>query len=139
MSQKDVDLIKWGMEAFNRRDWDAALELIAEDAVWTTYFATVAGEKSRYGRAAIRRAWEEAAEVFGGDAYQVEPRDFRDLGSGTILVAVRLTGQGTESGVEVETEYAQLWTLRLGLAVRVDSYGDVAEALKAAGLPEAGS
>jgi len=47
MSQDHVDLIKGGMEAFNRRDWDAALELIAEDAVWTTYFGTVAGERSR--------------------------------------------------------------------------------------------
>jgi len=136
MLQENVDLIKRGMEAFNRGDWDAAVQLIAEDAVWTTYFATVAGEKSRYGRAAIRRAWEEAAEVFGGDAYQVEPHDFRDLGGGTILVPVRLSGRGTASGVEVETEYAQLWTLRGGLAARVDSYADVAEALEAAGLSE---
>ena len=136
MSQDHVDLIKGGMEAFNRRDWDAALELIAEDAVWTTYFGTVAGERSRYGRAAIRQAWEAAAEVFGGNAYKVEPRELRDLGGGTILVRVRLSGQGTASGVEVETEYAQLWTLRWGLAVRVDSYADVAEALEAAGLSE---
>ena len=136
MSQDHVDLIKRGMEAFNRRDWDAALELIAEDAVWTTYFGTLDGERSRYGRAAIREAWEAAAEVFGGDVYKVEPREFRDLGGGTILVRVRLSGQGTASGVEVETEFAQLWTLRGGLAVRVDSYTDVAKALEAAGGSE---
>jgi len=136
MSQDHVDLIKRGMEAFNRRDWDAALELVAEDAVWTAYFATVEGERSRYGRAAIRRTWETAAEVFGGDAYKIEPRELRDLGGGTILVRLGLSGRGTASGVEVETEFAQLWTLRWGLAVRVDSYADVAEALEAAGLSE---
>jgi len=38
--------------------------------------------------------------------------------------------------VEVETEFAQLWTLRGSLAVRLDSYADVAEALEAAGLSE---
>ncbi|CAN5141655.1 hypothetical protein BH24ACT23_BH24ACT23_01240 [soil metagenome] len=136
MSRDHVDLLKRGMEAFNRRDWDAALKLVAEDAVWTTYFGTVEGERSRFGRAAIRRAWEAAAEVFGGDVYRIEPREFRDLGGGTILARVRLSGRGTASGVEVETEYAQLWTLRWGLAVRVDSYADVAEALEAAGLSE---
>jgi ketosteroid isomerase-like protein len=134
MSQENVDLIKRGMALFNRKDWEAAIQLVAEDAVWTTYFGTVAGEKSRYGRAAIRQSWEDAAQVFGGDLYRVEPKEFRDLGGGTILVRVVLAGRGTASGVEVEAEFAQLWTLRQGLAVRVDSYADVAEALEAAGL-----
>ena len=136
MSQENVDLIKRGMALFNRKDWDAAIQLVAEDAVWTTYFASVAGEKRRYGRAAIRRAWEDAAEVFGGDFYRIEPQEFRDLGGGTILVRVVLSGRGTASGVDVEAEYVQLWTLRQGLAVRVESYATVAEALEATGSSE---
>ena len=136
MSQENVDLIKRGMALFNRKDWDAALQLVAEDAVWTTYFGSVSGQQSRYGRAAIRQSWEDAAQVFGGDLYRVEAQEFRDLGGGTILVRAVLSGRGTASGVEVEAEYVQLWTFRRGLAVRVDSYADVAEAFEAAGLRE---
>ena len=136
MPEKTVDLIKRGMTLFNRKDWDAAIQLVAEDAVWKTYFGNVAGESSRFGRDAIKQSWEEAEAVFGGDSYQIQPQEFRDLGGGTILVRVVLSGQGTASGADVEAEYAQLWTVRQGLAARVDSYATVAEALDAAGLPE---
>ena len=136
MSEENVDLIKRGMALFNRKDWDAAIQLVAEDAVWTTYFGSVDGQKSRYGRADIRQSWEDAAAVFGGDTYHVEPQESRDLGGGTILVRAVLSGRGTASGVDVEAEYVQLWTIRHGLAVRVDSYATVAEALEAVGLSE---
>src|SRR5215212_9358935 len=136
MSDRDVDLIKRGMALFNRNDWDAAIQLVAEDAVWRTYFGSVAGQKSRYGREAIRQSWEDAAEVFGGDLYQAEPLEFRDLGGGTVLVRAVLSGRGSASGVDVEAELVQLWTLRNGLAVRIDSYATIAEALEAAGVTE---
>lgn len=136
MSQETLDLIKRGMTLFNRKDWDAAIQLVAEDAVWKTYFGSVAGESSRYGREAIKQSWTEAEAVFGGDSYQIEPQEFRDLGGGTILVRVVLSGRGTVSGADVEAEYAQLWTVRQGLAARVDSYATVAEALDAAGLSQ---
>jgi len=136
MSEENVELIKRGMALFNRRDWDAAIQLVAEDAVWTTFFGSVAGQKSRYGRADIRQSWEDAVAVFGGDTYQVEPQEFRDLGGGTMLVKAVLSGRGTASGAVVEAEYVQLWTIRHGLAVRVDSYATVSEALEAVGLAE---
>ncbi len=135
MSEASIELIKRGMALFNRGDWDAAIELVAEDAVWAI-FLTVSGERSRYGRAAIRQAWEDAAEVLGGDVYRADPREFRDLGGGTILVPVRLSGRGTASGIDVDAEFAQLWTIRGGLVVRVDSYPGVTEALDAVGLQE---
>jgi ketosteroid isomerase-like protein len=134
MSEETLDLIKRGMALFNRKDWDAAIQLVAEDAVWRTYFGSVAGESSRYGRAAIKQSWEEASAVFGGDSYQIQPQEFRDLGGGTVLVRVVLSGRGTASGADVEAEFAQLWTVRQGLAARVDSYATVTEALEAAGL-----
>ncbi len=136
MAEETLDLIKRGMTLFNRKDWDSAIQLIAEDAVWKTYFGSVAGESSRYGREAIRQSWEEASMVFGGDSYQIEPQELRDLGGGTILVRVVLSGRGTASGADVEAEFAQLWTVRQGLAARVDSYATVAEALEAVGLQE---
>jgi ketosteroid isomerase-like protein len=137
MSQEQIDALKRGFESFNRGDWDAALEGFAEDVVQTAYFAPVTGERSLHGRAALKRAWEAASEVFGGGGtYRVEPQDFRDLGGGVILVPVRLSGRGRASGVETETELAQLWTFRQGRVVRIDQYADVTEALEATGLLE---
>ncbi len=137
MSQEQIDALKRGFEAFNRGDWDAALEGFADDVVQRAYFAPVTGERSLHGRAAIKRAWEAASEVFGGGGtYRVEAQGFRDLGGGVILVPVRLSGRGTASGVETEVEIVQVWTLRQGLVVRLDQYADEAEALEAAGLSE---
>jgi ketosteroid isomerase-like protein len=137
MSQEQIDALKRGFESFNRGDWDAALEGFAEDVVQTAYFAPVTGERSLHGRAALKRAWEAASAVFGGGGtYRVEPQDFRDLGGGVILVPVRLSGRGRASGVETETELAQLWTFRQGRVVRIDQYADVTEALEATGLSE---
>jgi ketosteroid isomerase-like protein len=135
MSETNVDLIKRGMALFNVKDWDGAIQFVAEDAVWRTYFGSLDGESSRYGRDAIKKSWVEAAEVFGAAAYRVEPKEFRDLGGGTVLVRVVLSGRGTASGADVEAEVVQLWTIREGLTVRVDSYATVAKALEAVGTP----
>jgi ketosteroid isomerase-like protein len=136
MSEDHAETIRQGIEAFNRADWDAALELVSEDVVWVALLATVDGDKVLFGRDAVRRAWEAQREALGGEAFGIESHRIRDLGAGTLLVRLRLTGRGTTSGVPIEVEYAQLWTLREGLAVRIDNYANEAEALKAAGLTE---
>jgi ketosteroid isomerase-like protein len=135
MSRRNVDLIMRGLEAFNRRDWDAAAAHLAEDAVWTGYLATVDGSKSLFGRQAIKEAWNEQSEALGREEFRAEAEP-RDLEAGTVLVSIRLLGRGTGSGVPIEINYVQLWTFRDDLVVRVDSYGTEAEALKAAGLSE---
>ena len=136
MSQENVEVIEIGMAAFNRGDWDAALAVLAEDVVWVPFLAAVENEGSLYGHAAIRQTWEAQREVFGGDAFGVEASGIRDLGGGTVLTPVRISGRGATSGAEIAAEYALLWTLRGGLVVRVDSYANEADALQAVGLSE---
>jgi len=136
MSQDHIDVIKRGLEAFNRGDWDSAVEHLAEDAVWSGYLASVDGSKSLFGREAIKKAWSDQSEALGREEFRAEAQEFRDLGAGTVLVSIRLLGRGTESGLPIEINYVQLWTLRDGLGVRVDSYGAEAEALEAAGQSE---
>ena len=134
MSQAHIDLIKKGAAAFSRGDWDAALELCGEDIVWVAKLATVDGTNQLYGREAVKKAWEGQRELLGGEAFGVEVLDFRDLGAGTVLIRLRISGRGAASGVPIEVNYVQLWTLRSGLAVRVDNYESEDEALEAAGL-----
>ena len=52
------------------------------------------------------------------------------------IVWAKVTGRGSASGVPVETEHGQIWTLRDGKVIRVVEYFDRAEALKAVGLEE---
>jgi ketosteroid isomerase-like protein len=136
MSQEHVDLIRWGFEAFNRGDWDAALELVAEDVVWGAYLAAMDGERAIYGHESLRRTWQAQRDDLGGDDLKAEARDIRDLGAGSVLVKLRVTGRGSASGVPVQVEYVQLWTIRGGRVVRLDNYASEAEALEAAGLSE---
>ena len=49
-----------------------------------------------------------------------------------VVVAVRLSGRGRESGVELEMHVAHLWTVRDGKVVRGDVYRTADEALEAA-------
>ena len=136
MSQEHIDLIKRGFEAFNRGDWDAALEFVAEDVVWGAYLATMDGERSIFGHESLRRTWQAQRDDLGGEDLKVEAREIRDLGAGSLLVELRAMGRGSASGVPVQVEYVQLWTIRDGLVVRLDNYASEAEALEAVGLGE---
>ena len=136
MSEEHIDLARRGFEAFNRGDWESALELVSEDVVWGAYLATMDGEKVIFGHESLRRTWQAQREDLGGEDFKVEARDIRDLAAGSLMVRLRVTGRGSASGVPVETEYVQLWTIRGGLAVRLDNYESEAEALEAAGLSE---
>jgi ketosteroid isomerase-like protein len=133
MSREHVDLVVRGMQAFNRGDWDAALELVAEDVVWMAMLSSVDGEKLQFGREALRQTWEAQRDALGGEDYGADPREIRDLGAGTVLVQIQVRGRGTTSGVPIAMDYVQLWTIRRGLAVRIDNYATVQEALEDSG------
>ena len=65
------------------------------------------------------------------------PEEFIDAGSDQVLVFSREGGRGRGSGAEVVTQpTAHLWTIRNGKAIRLRSYWERSEALKAAGLSE---
>jgi uncharacterized protein len=53
-----------------------------------------------------------------------------------VLVLCRYTGRGKESGVDVDTQGAHLWTMRDGRAVRLEVFSTRRRALEAAGLSE---
>jgi ketosteroid isomerase-like protein len=73
------------------------------------------------------------AEVL--DDYRMMPEQFIDAGDRQVLVFSREGGRGKGSGADVETHpTAHLWTLRDGLVIRMQSYWEREDALKAVGL-----
>jgi ketosteroid isomerase-like protein len=67
---------------------------------------------------------------------RIEAERIIDLGGDRVLVLSRHTARGKQSGVPIEHEVGDLFTLRDGKIVRYDSYWNRAQALEAAGLRE---
>ena len=138
MSQENVDAVRRAIEAWNRDDVDAYLELVEElahpDLEWYAVIAQmVEGEDSVYrGPAGMRRFWEEWHEVFD---FHFEDTDIREV-AGKVVVLSRAVVKGRGSGVDLETPLAMVLTFEGDRLIREVSYLDHAEALKAAELSE---
>jgi ketosteroid isomerase-like protein len=132
MSQENVDRLRRGYEAFAHRDLDAALEMMDPDI--EAHDAPEAPDAAVHrGREAVRRDWEQMFALF--EDFTIVIEEVFDAGD-ELLVFLRLSGRGRESGAEVEARMAHVWTIREGLAIRLRQYLDRAEALETVGLSE---
>ena len=133
MSQENVEVVRRGLDAFNRRDrtaWLAVCDPEVEDvpprewpesdttrgseAVWDLYVENTAG-------------WRE------GDAFEnVEMIDAGDK----VVAHVRGEMRGKASGASVTWSYWQAVTFRNGKVLRLEWFADRNEALEAVGLRE---
>ena len=52
----------------------------------------------------------------------------------TVFAVVNMRGRGRASGVPVELRFAQIWSFREGVPVRMDFYNDLDAGRRAAGL-----
>jgi ketosteroid isomerase-like protein len=90
-------------------------------------------EEPLHGVDAIRenfRRWRDAWQEL-----EVAVEEVVDAGDRVLLTA-HYRGRGRASGVEIDTRFYSVYTLRGGKVVREDEYGKRAEALEAAGLSE---
>ena len=131
MSQENVELARRGYEAFNRGDIDGLLDLCGPDIEWRD-FATLDSDTVT-GKDAVRAYFEMVMEAW--EQIRLEPEEIIDLGGGRVVVVSHLTGRGKGSGVEVETQGADVLTFDEGSLVRWMGYADRAQALEAAGPP----
>ena len=131
MSHENVEIVRRAIEAFNRRDFDEALQDVAPDA--TVDFSHSRGPDAGVyvGHDAIRRFWTDMTEPF--ERHTMAPDEFIPHGGHLVVVPMtsRMTGRG---GIEVEAKTATVATVRDGRLVRWTMYQDKAEALKAVGL-----
>jgi ketosteroid isomerase-like protein len=130
--EKIVERLRRGYEAFNRGDYDSAMEMIAADP--EIEFARPGGQPPITGAEALR-GWMEP------DAFEeniIEPLDFRMRGD-KVLVRIHVRARGAGSGIEMAAGGWNVWTLSDdGLMTRVEVFSghQEAEALEAAGLSE---
>jgi ketosteroid isomerase-like protein len=134
MSQENVDLIRRGYDRWLETG-DPVFDFFDPQIEWhgPREFPDLA--EPHYGHDGVRRYLEKVNEAF--DDYRMVPEEFIDAGEDQVLVFSREGGRGKGSGAAVQTNpTAHLWTLRNGKAIRMQSYWERADALKAAGLSE---
>jgi ketosteroid isomerase-like protein len=132
VSRENEEIVRRAIHAFNRGDFDAALEDAASEA-------TIDMSRSRgpdagiyVGQGAIRRLWAEMTEPFEQHTMTIE-----ELGSHgervVALITARMRGRG---GIELEAKSATVATFSDGRLVRWTMYQDKADALEAIGAHE---
>jgi len=131
MSQENVDTARDFIAAYNRRDYDAAVEHFDPEIEWVL----PARQSSDSGRGPdeVKRFWNDIDETF--EELRLEPQEFVDAGD---RVATRLRHYGrSRRGAEIDVEmYHQVATFRAGKMVRIEYFGEWTEALEAAGRSE---
>jgi ketosteroid isomerase-like protein len=131
MTDRDEEIIarlRRGYEAFNRGDFDAAMEMAHPEIE----FIRAGGQPPVRGSDGLR-AWMEP------DAFEeqvIEPLEFSVKGN-KVLVLQHARARGSGSGIEVEIDSWSVWTMNdEGRATRLEFFlpHERAEALEAAGM-----
>jgi uncharacterized protein len=131
-SQQDLDTVRRGYDAFNRRDVDALLDAFHPDVEWHPLLAELGGG-TYCGHDGVRTMLEEIDESW--DDFRTEAERVVDAGD-HILVFAHTRGRGKASGVEADLRVVTVVEMQHGRARRVWSYGTLEEALAAAGLEQ---
>jgi ketosteroid isomerase-like protein len=130
VSQANVEKARAFIDAYNRRDFDAAVADFDPEVDWV--LPERQSSDSCRGPDEIRRFWEGIDETF--EELQLLPQEFLDAGD-RVATRLRHYGRGKGSGVEIDEElYHQVATFRDGKMVRIEYFAEWSEALEAAGL-----
>ena len=133
MSQRNVDLLKSGFEAWNAGDMDALRAMLHPDVImrapegWPEPGPFVGAEEVMRQFGQLRETWDaDVIELVG---------DFVDAGD---RVAVRILWRGSGHGLEAGIEWTYVATVRDGGIFGLEYFWNHAEALAAVGLAEEG-
>jgi uncharacterized protein (TIGR02246 family) len=132
MSQRNAEVMRRGIDAWNRNDRDQWLAVFAPDAEWHTT-GRFADRGVYRGREALARYWAEFREDVEELSSAVS--EIRAVGD-KVLVAATATGRGRLSKASFEVPVWFVTTLRDGLVVRVETHDEPEPALQAMGLRE---
>lgn len=107
MEPTKTELARLVFEAFNRRDVDAALEVVDEDVEFFAPTAEMANEGRPYiGHAGMRKYYDDVARVW--KELEVTPTEIREVDD-AILAVGRVYGRG--EGGYIQDSPAQ-WVMR---------------------------
>lgn len=135
MSEENLEqVLRNGYDAWNRRDFDAAVEIADPEIEWTMIGATrfPGTQKTYRGHDGLREFWRVFIEPW--DELRVEIEGTRT--SGDLVIAFARFHAKAREGLEVESSFVHLNEFRGGKVIRFRSFENREEALDAAGLSD---
>jgi ketosteroid isomerase-like protein len=131
MSQENVDAMRAGIEAMNRRDIEGVLRFMDPGVRFEHRVAALQG--NFVGVDAVRAWLADLVTYF--PTGQIDCTDIRDLGDRVLALGVN-RATGNVSGVQTEVPFTVVARFRDGRITHFTDFGDRAKALEAAGLRE---
>ncbi len=128
MSQADVETIRAGLAALNRRDVEAMLATLRADVELVPARAVLEGSVYR-GHEGLRRWLEDMGEDW--DDFRIDAYEARDLDEHRVLVVGRFHARGRSSGVMLDQPAAWVCEMDRGKVARMRFYADADAALAA--------
>jgi ketosteroid isomerase-like protein len=135
MSQQNVETFKRFVDAFNRRDVEAIVEVVDAGVEWRPAApVALGGEATVYrGHTGISEGLRDLHDSFA--ELQIEVSAFQEVGD-RVLGTGRIRTRGKESGAEFDSVFGAVIEFKNCKATQIRSYLDLGEALDAAGLRE---
>jgi len=132
MSEENVEVVRRGYEHFGATR-DFREDVIHRDFVWD--MSTFRGWPERKTYPGLEGAREFIADwTDSWEDWELDLEELLDAGGDRVLAILHQRGRSKATGLTVEMDFAQLWTVRDGKQVRMEMYADPAEAREAAGL-----
>jgi len=131
MSQENVEIVRAGIDAYNRRDLDALLEHAAPDFVFDMS-RSVGPQRGMYSLDQLRSWVGDMWATF--EIHQLKAHEFIEVGE-HVVVPITAHARGRE-GIEATADTASVYTLRDGAVTRISMYQSRREAIEAVGLRE---
>ena len=126
MSREDIDTIRGGLEALNRRDVEAMLAALHADVELVPVRAVLDGSVYR-GHEGLRQWLADMGEDW--DEFRIDSHEVRALEDGRILVLGRFHARGRTSGVTLDQPAAWVCEMAAGKVARMRFFPDADAAL----------
>lgn len=136
MSQENVEVVGRSTELWLRGEYDAWIETIDPGVGWDISKHPLPDVPNRgRGREALVTDML-ATHLSGWTDYSAEIKELVDAGSDQVIMVLHETAKMGGTGVVIDRDLVQLWTVRDGRGALVRVFQTKAEALEAAELSE---
>ena len=120
-----------GVDAYNRRDFDAFLPVFHPEIEYYSMFVRVEGGDAYRGTDGMHRYWKDLGDAVEQSTFDVDDLEWHD----DVLLAIgKVVGTGRVSGAPLEYDCFQGARFKDGLLVWCSTHTDRAAAYKAAGI-----
>jgi ketosteroid isomerase-like protein len=127
--QPGIELVREIIEALNRGDVDGMLARMHPEFEWRPLAASPVARVYR-GREQVRGYIEDWLSTFAVIRLDLEdPTEVADR----VVAVVHGRARGRASGLELDTRYCQVWTVRCGAAVGMEEFPTCEEGLAVMG------